>query len=196
MKKLKTGQRAPGFNARDYLGKQVSLDDYKGKKVLLSFHVFASCPFCNLRVNETRNKQAEWSARGLEIIHVFPSPGESVGRFAGKNDPPFAVIADPAKSLFSQYGISKSLVGMFAGFLKVRRLFNAFKIVGLFTSLKNNDAPMHQLPADFIIDEKGILEHVYYAKTTSDNLPLDEIDNHLSNLTIGSIKPVLSLKFN
>ena len=54
MKKLKKGAQAPNFRATNYLGDGINLNDLRGKKILLSFHVFASCPFCNLRVNELK----------------------------------------------------------------------------------------------------------------------------------------------
>jgi thioredoxin-dependent peroxiredoxin len=184
MSKLKVGQLVPNFKGKDYLGNDLRLKDFKGKKVLLSFHVFASCPFCNLRVNETKIKQPQWSAEGLEIIHVFPSPGESIARFAGKDNPPFTIIADPEKKLYAMFGLKKSVLGMLAGFLKVGRLMQAFRVVGLFNSLKNNDAAMHQLPGDFLIDEEGVIRQAFYAKTTSDNLPLTTIDSFLSNRSV------------
>jgi thioredoxin-dependent peroxiredoxin len=182
MKKLKVGQTAPNFTAKNYSGSQVNLKDYRGKKVLLSFHAFASCPFCNLRINELKNEYPRLNSRGLEMIHVFPSPGEAVGRFAGKDNPPFPIIGDPEKKLFTKYGLQKSLAGMFGGFLKVKRLIRAFKVVSFVDSMWNNDSDMRQLPADFLIDENGIIQEVYYAKTTSDNMPMEQIESFLGLL--------------
>lgn len=182
MKKLKNNLLVPNFEAEDYLGRKINLDNHRGKKILLSFHVFASCPFCNLRINELENNYAQsWKELNFEMVHVFPSPGSKIAEFVGKNNPEYIVIADPNKELYKQFGLKTSISGMFLGFLKIRRLFKAFQVVNLFRSLKNNDAPMHQLPADFLIDEKGIIREAFYAKTVSDNLSISTIENFITN---------------
>lgn len=179
MIKLKKGELSPSFFATNYLGEEVKLENFKGKKVLLSFHVFGSCPFCNLRVRELGKKNDEWRTNGLEMIHVFPSTGETISKYAGNDNPSFTILSDPHKQLYKMYGLKKSVLGMLMGFFKVKRLFQAFRVVGLFNSLKNNDSAMHQLPADFLIDENGIIQEAFYAKTTSDNLPISKIENFI-----------------
>lgn len=179
MNKLKQGDIAPPFYARDYRGNKINLKDFRGKKVLLSFHAFGSCPFCNLRVKELNEKYQNWDTSVFEMIHVFPSSQEIISQFAGKDNPNFPIISDPNKLLFETYKVNTSVIGMFKGFLKVKRLFQAFKVVNMFSSLKNNDAAMHQLPADFLIDENGILLETYYAKSTSDNLSIETIESYL-----------------
>lgn len=183
MKKLKKGELAPNFNARDYRNNEIDLKDYRGKKILLSFHAFGSCPFCNLRVRELSNEYQEWGLSEFEMIHVFPSSQEIIKQFAGKDNPEFPIISDPYKNLFKAYGVNKSVLGMFRGFLKVKKLFQAFEEVNLFESLKNNDAAMHQLPADFLIDENGIIQKAYYAKSTSDHLPIEKIKKFINQST-------------
>lgn len=179
MNEIKKGRPAPDFKAKNYLNDNVNLKEFRGKKVLLSFHVFASCPFCNLRVNELKNKYPAWSAKGFEMIHVFPSPGNAIAHFAGKDNPPFPIVGDPEKKLYALYGLKKSTFGMLKGFLKLKRLFRAFKVVGLIDSLKNNDSDIRQLPADFLIDEKGIIREAFYAKTISDNLSIEKIEKFI-----------------
>ena len=50
--KLKDKDEAIDFEATDYLGNKIQLFGYAEKKVLLTFFRAASCPFCNMRVNE------------------------------------------------------------------------------------------------------------------------------------------------
>lgn len=183
MKKLKKGDWAPNFNAEDYRNNELSLEKYRGKKVLLSFHAFGSCPFCNLRVRELSNEYQERGLSEFEMIHVFPSSKKIIGKFAGKGTPEFPIISDPYKNLFETYGVNKSVLGMFKGFLNIKKLLQAFEEVSLFESLKNNDAEMHQLPADFLIDENGIIQEAYYSKSTSDHLPIEKINNFINQKT-------------
>lgn len=187
MKQLKRGEKAPEFTSFDYRGEKIKLSNYQGKKVLLSFHAFGSCPFCNLRVRELAIKSKEWDSRNYEMIHVFPSAKEVIGKFSGRGNPDFSILSDPKKILFKQYGVNKSVIGMFRGFLKIQKLLKAFKVVNLFRSLSNNDAAMHQLPADFLIDENGIIKEAYYAKSTSDNLSIEIIDKYFKlSIKIGA----------
>lgn len=43
--KLKKGDKAIGFKTEDILGNKIDLEEFRGKKVLLSFYRGASCPF-------------------------------------------------------------------------------------------------------------------------------------------------------
>ena len=44
---LTQNQIAPEFNTYDLYDMPLNLQHFKGKKVLLSFYRYASCPFCN-----------------------------------------------------------------------------------------------------------------------------------------------------
>lgn len=183
MRKLKKGDKAPPFTAKDYRGKKIEQNDYQGKKLLLSFHAFGSCPFCNLRVRELSNTYKNWDTSKIEMVHVFPSSEEIIGKFAGSSNPPFSIISDPNKNLFETYRVGKSVLGMFKGFLKVSKLMKAFKVVNMFNSLSNNDSAMHQMPADFLIDENGFLLEAFYANATSENLSIEKIESYINKST-------------
>ena len=55
--RLQAGQAAPDFLRPDIGGKTIRLSDYRGRYLLLSFYRYASCPFCNLRVNNIFSKE-------------------------------------------------------------------------------------------------------------------------------------------
>ena len=76
--RLQPGQAAPDFTVTDFTGVTRTLSDYRGKKVLLSFYRYASCPFCNLRIHQLRQKAAEWEGQGLVMLAVFQSPAAGV----------------------------------------------------------------------------------------------------------------------
>ena len=52
--RLSPGQPAVDFSVTDIFGNRISLADYRGKKLLLSFYRYAACPFCNYRVHELK----------------------------------------------------------------------------------------------------------------------------------------------
>ncbi len=46
--RLGEGQKATDFKAKDIFDDKITLENYKGKKLLLSFYRYASCQLCNL----------------------------------------------------------------------------------------------------------------------------------------------------
>ena len=83
------------FTTKDIYGLTVSLDEFAGKPVMLSFFRDAACPFCNFRVYELANNYNEWRSAGLEVVVVFSSTAEEVKKYVARYPRPFRVIADP-----------------------------------------------------------------------------------------------------
>jgi len=98
--KLTIGQMAPDFSTEDVFGHPISLRDYAGKRVLLSFFRNGACAMYNLQVHRLIQKYPDYHAQGLDIIAVFESPRESILQYVGKQDAPFPIIADPTASLY------------------------------------------------------------------------------------------------
>ncbi len=172
--KLKEGDQAKSFNLEDISNNIISLEDYKEKKVLLSFYRYASCPLCNLRVSELIYNYEEWKGKGLQIIEFFQSPVESIMRYVGKQNAPFPIIADPERRVYKEYGIEGSWYGYVKGAISItmiKAFRRGFKL-GKMEGRKN------LLPADFLI-ENLIIKRAYYGKTISDHIPIEEIKEFL-----------------
>ncbi len=111
--KLKKGDKAPDFTAKDQNGHPVSLSQFKGKKVVLYFYPKDNTPgctaeACNLRDNYDRLKKA-----GYEVIGVSKDSEKSHQKFIEKHDLPFTLIADTEKEVHEKYGTweEKSMYG-------------------------------------------------------------------------------------
>lgn len=169
MKHLTPGQPAPLFNHLDLFGKRVTLNQFSGKKVLLSFFRGAACPFCNLRVRELILNYEELGKRNIEVLAVFHSSPEEIFKFAGKQKAPFPILPDPTFSLYQVYDIESSLWG------KLKTMGNLPKVwkmmFGGFFNLNSMSDP-NTLPADFLIGEDQRLEMAYYGKDFGDHIPL------------------------
>jgi len=72
-RKLKVGDEAKNFTLQDQDEKEFTLSDFKGKKVLLSFHPSAWTSVCaeqmkslesNKRIFDSLNTIADWFERG------------------------------------------------------------------------------------------------------------------------------------
>ncbi|MFC1750932.1 peroxiredoxin-like family protein [Pseudomonadota bacterium] len=174
MSKLQEGRTAPELNVKDIFGNHVSLKNYSGKRVLLSFYRFASCPFCNLRVHELTQKQAELQAQGLELIAVFHSPDENVRKYVGGKSIPFPIIADQNEKLYQRYGIQRSWFGMVrAMMVRMGKLGEAMRL-GFNPGTIDIDA-VH-MPADFFIGDNRSILKAYYGKDSADSLSIEEIE--------------------
>lgn len=177
MCKLQEGCTAPELNVKDISGNHISLESYSEKLVLLSFYRFASCPFCNLRVHELTQKQAELQAQGLELIAVFHSPEESIQKYVGGKDLPFPIIADPNEALYQRYGIQSSKFGMIRAMVtRIGKLGEAMRL-GFTPGAIDIDA-VH-MPADFIIGDKRSVLKTHYGKDSADSLAIEEIEAFL-----------------
>lgn len=173
---LKENTIAPAFTGMDYRGKEVSLSDYKGKKVLLTFFRYATCPFCNLRIHKMISRYDGYKAKGVDVLGIMESPAERILRNSpGRQDPPFALIADPELKLYTQYGLAASWLGL--GKALITRPGEAYEsIIKNGTSLGRPDGKMAMLPAEFFINENGLITKAYYGRDIGDHIPFEEIN--------------------
>lgn len=174
---LLENDKAIDFIVSDYLNNQVTLSDYKGKKVLLSFFRGAACPFCNMRVRELINNYSKFEEKGIVIIVFFAATKEEINEYAGKQNAPFAIIPDPTLKFYTKYGIEQSKMGMVKTMLNPIKMFKAMTS-GFFNTKSSKDKPI--VPADFLIDENQTILKAYYGKDFGDHMNIKDILN--SNL--------------
>ncbi len=153
-------------------------ESIKGKPVLLSFFRFASCPFCNLRVNELVRRFDEFSDN-FTIIAIFDSPLDNLTRHTEGHKAPFPILADEGNKYYKEYGIEHSFIGMLKGMF--------FRMPTLFKGMFKGYVPliikgsMTTMPADFLIDREGIIQTAHYGKVEGDHLSFDEIKAFANN---------------
>jgi len=88
---------------------------------MLSFFRFASCPFCNLRVNKLV-RQFDVFGRDFTIVAVFDASLENLRHHAEGHQAPFPIIpADESNLCYKTYGVEHSVSGLFKGMLFRRR---------------------------------------------------------------------------
>lgn len=75
--------------------------------VHLQFRRFAGCPICNLHVRSVARRHDEIAAAGVVEVAVFHSAAEELRRYQA--DLPFAVIADPERTLYREFGVESSI---------------------------------------------------------------------------------------
>ena len=171
--RLTIGQLSPDFSSYDLYDTAVNLQQFKGKKVLLSFYRYASCPFCNLRFHALSQKQAEWQTKGLITLAVFQSPKASILEYAGKEPSPITIIPNPTRDLYRLYGVEGSWKGFVTGALQLGTFAKALKEGHLPGKVEGE---MNMIPADFVIDEQGKILLAYYGKDISDHVDIEQIE--------------------
>jgi thioredoxin-dependent peroxiredoxin len=107
------GEKAPEFTLGADDGRQVSLRDYVGKRVVLYFYPKDDSPGCTREAVEFRDLAVEFEKQGVVIVGVSKDSIESHQRFKQKHDLPFTLLSDPEAKVLDRYGVwkEKSLYG-------------------------------------------------------------------------------------
>ncbi len=154
-------------------GQEFNTELLKGKKYLISFFRFATCPFCNLRVHELVKRHEEFD-KDFSIVAIFDSSVENLKKSTSKHNAPFPVLADETNKYYKIFGVKKSLHGMLWGMLKrFPSLMKSIIVYGNFPWPINGS--LLTMPAEFLIDESGNIVKAYYGKDEGDHLPIEEI---------------------
>jgi peroxiredoxin Q/BCP len=132
---LQQGDKAPAFKSSNEKGEDVSLADYKGKKLVLYFYPKDSTPGCTAEACDLRDNYHSFQAQGYEILGVSPDTAASHVKFIAKYELPFSLLSDMDHSVAEAYGAwgEKSMYGK--------------KYMGI-------------LRSTFVINEKGIIDKV------------------------------------
>lgn len=143
MTQLEEGKPAPDFTGVDQNGNQVSLQQFRGKKVVLYFYPKDDTPGCTAQACNLRDNFTHLLDKGFQVIGVSTDAVKKHKKFETKFNLPFPLIADEDKSIVHLY-----------------QVWGEKKFMGLtFTGT-------HRIT--FLIDEQGILRKIIRKpKTTS-----------------------------
>ena len=98
------GNIAPDFSTTDSEGSNVSLKDFRGKKVVLYFYPKDDTPGCTKEACSFRDAFSEFKKRGIKILGVSPDKEASHKKFADKYKLPFTLLTDTDHSIDNAYG--------------------------------------------------------------------------------------------
>ena len=110
---LEAGAKAPRFKLPSDEGRTVSLDDLKGKKIVLYFYPKDDTSGCTAQACEFRDKWKSVQAAGAVVLGVSPDGVTSHGKFKAKYQLPFPLLADEDHAVAEAYGAwgEKSMYG-------------------------------------------------------------------------------------
>jgi thioredoxin-dependent peroxiredoxin len=98
------GTKAPSFTLPDEMGKQVSLSDFTGKKVVVYFYPKDDTPGCTTEACSFRDSYDEILAKGAVVIGISADSETSHATFKTKYDLPFYLVSDPEKTAITAFG--------------------------------------------------------------------------------------------
>jgi peroxiredoxin Q/BCP len=133
---LQVGDKAPSFKGKDQDGKTVSLNDYKGKKLVLYFYSEADSPTCTIESCNLRDNYSLLKKNGFEVLGISPDTEKVQKKFETKYKLPFRLMADPDNIITTAYGVRD-----------MKKLFGR-EYMGI-------------LRTTFIIDEKGKILKIF-----------------------------------
>ncbi len=133
--KLQKGDKAPSFSSVDTEGNEISLENLRGKKIILYFYPKDNTPGCTAEACSLRDGYDKLLEAGFTVLGVSPDNEKSHEKFRSKYQLPFHLIADPEKELIRKYGV-----------LGEKKMFG--KTV---EGVKRTT---------FVINEDGVIEHI------------------------------------
>ena len=144
MLELKEGDLAPVINAVDQNGEPITLEEYRGKKIVLYFYPKDNTPGCTAEACDLRDNYSQFIEKGFEVIGVSADSEKSHQKFIEKYDLPFRLISDVDKKVLQDYGAwgEKKMYGK---------------------------SYMGILRKTFIIDEKGYVEKIIEKVKTNEH---------------------------
>ena len=133
---LTEGSAAPDFTGADQDGKELTLSDFKGKKLVLFFYPEDDTPTCTIQACNLRDNYGLLKKNGLEVIGVSPDDSKKHKKFEAKFNLPFRLVADTDHSILEKYGVwgPKQMFG--------------HHYMGVYRTT-------------FLIDEKGIIRKIF-----------------------------------
>ena len=134
---LRPGDPAPDFTLPDADGKETTLSDLRGRKVIVYFYPAASTPGCTKQACDFRDNLASLQAAGFAVLGISPDTPAKQARFRDEEGVNFPLLCDPSREVLEAYGAygEKQLYGK--------------QVIGVIRST-------------FVIDEQGAVEQAQY----------------------------------
>ena len=127
---------APDFTLPDASGKQISLHDFKGKKVVVYFYPKDNTPGCSKQACAFKDAYSAFQQANVIVIGISKDSQRSHQNFIQKYELPFLLLSDPQLEAIQAYDVWQEKKLYWKTYMGVVR-------------------------ATYIIDEDGMIEHVF-----------------------------------
>lgn len=133
---LEAGQNAPEFSLQATNGETYTMEDFKGKNVVLYFYPKDMTPGCTTEACDFRDNHAGFEALNTVVLGVSPDPVSDHKKFTEKHNLPFPLLADVDQELSEAYGVWQEKKNFGKTYMGIVR-------------------------STFVIDSEGVIRHVW-----------------------------------
>lgn len=102
--RLTPGDKAPAFTLPDADGNNVSLADYRGRRVIVYFYPAASTPGCTKQACDFRDNLGDFTIAGLNVVGISPDKPEKLATFRDAQGLTFPLLSDPDREVLTAWG--------------------------------------------------------------------------------------------
>ncbi len=102
---LETGVKAPEFSLPDQNGEMHTLEEYRGKKVVLYFYPKDNTPGCTKQACNFGELYPQFQEKGAVVIGISKDSIASHKKFQEKYGLPFTLLSDPELSAIQAYDV-------------------------------------------------------------------------------------------
>ncbi len=150
---LEIGTKAPDFTLLDQNGENVSLNDFRGKKVILYFYPKDSTPGCTKQACAFSELNPHFIEANAQIIGISKDSVASHKRLEQKYQLPFILLSDSELEVIKSYDVWKE-----------KNMYGK-KVMGVVRST-------------YLINEDGMIEKTFEKVKAADNPKqmLDELN--------------------
>ena len=103
---IKVGEKAPDFSLPNHKGEQISLSDFRGRKVMLAFYPSDFSPVCSDQLSIYQEVKPDLDEAGLEVVGVSIDHSWAHRAFRKELNLDFTLLADfhPKGQVAELYG--------------------------------------------------------------------------------------------
>ena len=141
---LETGIKAPDFTLLNDEGKEVSLSDFRGQKIILYFYPKDNTPGCSAQACGFGTLYPQFKEKDAVILGVSKDSVASHKKFKEKYELPFTLLSDPKLEVINMYDVYKE------------KMMYGKKVMGV-------------VRTTYLINEDGMIEKAFDKVKAKDN---------------------------
>ena len=119
---LKVGDKAPEFKLKDSFEKEVSLSDFKGKRIILYFYPKDNTPGCTKEACNFKDNWKVFLDNNIHVLGISKDSSNSHNKFIDKYKLPFTLLTDiepcPVATSYGSYGLKKFMGREYMGMMR------------------------------------------------------------------------------
>ncbi|MGA9933734.1 MAG: redoxin domain-containing protein [Nitrososphaeraceae archaeon] len=150
------GQEAPSFQLPDIEMKSRSLEEFRGKKLVIAFFPAAESPVCTTEMCALRDSLAALKSLGAQVVGISVDGPFANKIFTENRHLNFPILSDYKREVINKYGIVMANLGPLEGYNAAKR-------------------------SVFVLDENGIVKYRWVSDNPLVEPNYDEIRSSLEN---------------